>query len=201
MDGELARAIVAFFAIIDPPGNVLVFYLLTEHLAYRQRLQVALVAVVAAGALLTLFALSGREALAFLGISAESFRVAAGLLLLVPAYRLVAAGQPLDHVEREAASPIELALVPLAMPLIAGPGALATTIAFTEVRGAPATILAFTVVLALSFAAFAAAGLLLEWLGRALLRLISRLVGILLFTIAVEFVLDGLRAYFALRGG
>ncbi|MCL6507569.1 MAG: hypothetical protein K6T59_11125, partial [Bryobacteraceae bacterium] len=140
--------IVAFFAIIDPPGNVLVFYLLTEHLAYRQRLQVALVAVVAAGALLTLFALGGREALAFLGISAESFRVAAGLLLLVPAYRLVAAGQPLDHVEREAASPIELALVPLAMPLIAGPGALATTIAFTEVRGAPATILAFTVVLA-----------------------------------------------------
>ncbi len=200
MDNQLARAFVAFFAILDPPGNLLVYYLLTEHLRVRERVTVALAAVLAAGALLTVFALGGRQALDFLGISAESFRVAAGLLLLAPAYRMVSEGQPLDAVQRQTATPLELALVPLAMPLLAGPGALATAIAFADARGgAGTTIVAFTTVLALTFAAFLAADRLLAWVGHAGLRLVSRLVGILLFTIAVELVLDGLRAYFAAR--
>jgi multiple antibiotic resistance protein len=193
---DLPRVFVAFLAIVDPLGNVLVFHLLTAHLTAAERLRVAAVAVLAAGALLTAFALGGLEVLAFLGISAESFRVAAGLLLLLPAYRLVAEGQPLDAVQREIATPIEIALVPLAMPLLAGPGALATTITFADTRGAGPTILAFSVVLGLSFVAFAAAGRLLAWLGAAGLRLLSRLVGVLLVAIAVELILAGLRAYF-----
>lgn len=193
---DLPRVFVAFLAIVDPLGNVLVFHLLTAHLAPAERLRVAAVAVLAAGALLTAFALGGLEVLAFLGISLESFRVAAGLLLLLPAYRLVAEGQPLDAVQRETATPIEIALVPLAMPLLAGPGALATTITFADTRGAGLTILAFGVALGLSFVAFVAAGRLLTWLGVAGLRLLSRLVGVLLVAIAVELILAGLRAYF-----
>jgi multiple antibiotic resistance protein len=196
MDGELGRAVVALFAVIDPLGNVVVFYLLTAGLRRADRLRVALVAVAAAGALLALFSVAGSEVLAFLAISAESFRVAAGLLLLLPAYRLLTEGQPVEVTAPSDADPTELALVPLAMPLLAGPGALATATALTASLGVGRTLVALSVVLVLSLAAFAAADWLFHWLGRAVLRLLARLVGLLLFTIAVEFVLSGLRAYF-----
>ncbi len=198
MDGELGRAFVAFFAVIDPLGNVLVFYLLTAGMRAVDRWRVALLAVVAAGALLALFSVAGSEVLAFLDISSESFRVAAGLLLLLPAYRLVTEGQPAEVIAPSAADPIELALVPLAMPLIAGPGALATATALTASLGLGRTLAALSAVLVLSFAAFAAADWLFHWLGRAVLRLLARLVGLLLFTIAVEFILTGVRAFFGL---
>ncbi|HZS00198.1 MAG TPA: MarC family protein [Chloroflexota bacterium] len=196
MDGELGRAFVAFFAVVDPVGNVLVFYLLTAALRAADRLRVALVAIGAAGALLLLFSVAGSEVLAFLAISAASFRVAAGLLLLLPAYRLVSGGQPAEVTGPSAAAPVEMALVPLAMPLLAGPGALATATALTASLGLGRTLVALGAVLLLTFAMFAAADWLLRWLGRPLLRLLARLVGLLLFTIAVEFVLSGLRAYF-----
>jgi multiple antibiotic resistance protein len=187
---------VAFFAVVDPVGNVLVFYLLTAGLRRGDRLRVALVAVAAAGALLMLFCVAGSEVLAFLAISDESFRVAAGLLLLLPAYRLVTEGQPVEASAPTTAAPIEMALVPLAMPLLAGPGALATATALTASLGLGRTLVALGGVLVLSLAAFVAADWLLRWLGRAVLRLLARLVGLLLFTIAVEFILSGLRAYF-----
>ena len=196
MDGELGRAVVALFAVVDPLGNVVVFYLLTAGLRRADRLRVAIVAVTAAGALLALFSVAGSEVLAFLAISTESFRVAAGLLLLLPAYRLVTEGQPLEVTAPSDADPIELALVPLAMSLLAGPGALATATALTATLGLGRTLAALTVVLALSFAAFAGADWLLRWLGRAVLRLLARLVGLVLFAIAVEFILSGLRAVF-----
>jgi multiple antibiotic resistance protein len=185
---DLARMLVAFFAIIDPIGNVLIFYLLTQGLSLRQRAAVAVVAVAAATALLLAFALGGRELLAFLGISPASFRVAAGLLLLLPAYRLVAAGQPLEWAGEKAEDPLQVALVPLAVPMIAGPGALATAISYRETRGFATTALAMVLVLALSLACFLAA----DWLFRRL----GASVGVLLFAIAVEFVLDGLRTFF-----
>ncbi len=198
LDGDFTRAFISFLAIIDPLGNVLLFYLLTRSLPFAHRVWVAAVAVATAGAMLVLFSLGGREILVFLGISTESFQVAAGLLLLLPAYRLVAQGQPMEVAEDEAVDPMQIALVPLATPLLAGPGALATTISFAETHGLGTTILAMSVVLALSFVSFAGAGWLFHWLGPSLLRLLSRLVGVLLFAIAVEFVLDGLRAFFHL---
>jgi multiple antibiotic resistance protein len=197
---DLARMLVAFFAIIDPIGNVLIFYLLTQGLSPRQRAAVATVAVTAAGALLAAFAVGGRELLVFLGISPASFRVAAGLLLLLPAYRLVAAGQPLEWTGEKADDPFQVALVPLAVPLIAGPGALATAISYRETRGLGSTVLAMALVLLLSLGCFLAADWLFRRLGVAQLRLLSRLVGVLLFAIAVEFVLDGLRVFFGLGG-
>jgi len=196
MNADLARAFIAFLAIVDPVGNVLVFYLITRSLSRAYQLRVAALAVASAGAMLVLFSLAGREVLGLLGISGESFRVAAGGLLLLPAYRLVASGQPMEVDESEVKDPEQLALVPLATPLMAGPGALATAISFGETLGRATTILALGGVLALSFASFVAAGWLFTWLRPALLQLLSRLVGIVLFAIAVEFILDGLRAYF-----
>jgi multiple antibiotic resistance protein len=193
----MAQAIVSFLAIIDPVGNILVFHLFTQRLIFTQKLIAAAIAVVAAFAMLLGFSLAGQEVLEFLGISSESFQVAAGLLLLPPAYRLVTEGQP-AHVHSESSSGVfDFALVPLATPLIAGPGALAATTTLSQSAGRDTTIFAFAVVLLLTLVGFAAADLIFRVAGAALLRILSRIVGILLFAIAVDFILDGVRDFVA----
>ena len=191
----MAQAVVSFFAIVDPIGNILVFHLFTRGLAYRQKLIAAVVAVVASFVMLLAFSLGGQTVLEFLGISAESFQVAAGLLLVPPAYRLVMEGQPAPEDAEASYSPIDFALVPLATPLIAGPGALAATTSFAQDLGEATTVAAFSVVLLITLVAFAAAGQLFSLMGAPLLRVMARIVGILLFAIAVDFVLDGARAF------
>ncbi|HWO74085.1 MAG TPA: MarC family protein [Dehalococcoidia bacterium] len=189
----MLQALLSFFAIIDPVGNILVFHLYSQAFAPRQRLIAATIAVSAAFAMLLAFSLGGQEVLEFLGISEESFRVAAGLLLLPPAYRLVMQGQPDEVDAAHSREPMDFALVPLATPLIAGPGALAATTSFTAQVGTGNTLAAISIVLAVTFVSFATAGLIFRLAGDALLRLMSRIVGIVLFAIAVDFVLDGVR--------
>jgi len=191
----MAQAVVSLFAILDPLGNILVFYLFARRFSTRQKLEAATIAVAASFVLLIAFALGGQKVLDFLGISAASFQVAAGLLLLIPAYRLVAEGQPADEKQEAPVSPLDFALVPLATPLIAGPGALAATASFAETLGRPETIAAVSIVLAITFVCLMAADLLARLLGAPLLRLMARVVGILLFAIAVDFVMDGIRDF------
>lgn len=193
---DLARAFVSFFAIIDPVANVFVFHLFSREFSSRQKLTAAIVATVAAFVMLVTFALGGEAVLDFMGISREGFQIAAGLLLIPPAYRLVMEGQLLPHPAEAQADALNFALVPLATPLVAGPGALAATISFSDSLGTDVTIAAFSAVLALSLAGFTLADSLFRLLGPSLLRLLARLVGIVLFAIAVDFVLDGIKAFF-----
>ena len=193
----MQQALVSFFAIIDPVGNIIVFYLFTRGFVWRQKAMAASVAVLASWAMLLAFSIGGQRVLDLLGISFESFRIAAGLLLMPPAYNLVTHGEP-THVEGEEATRsdvLDFALVPLATPLIAGPGALAATTAFAATLGEVETIAAFTAVLALTLVSFLAADLIFRVIGMRVLNVLSRIVGIVLFAIAVDFVLDGTRAF------
>jgi multiple antibiotic resistance protein len=187
----LLQAFLSFFAILDPVGNILVFHLYSIALDTRRRLTAAVIAVAAAFVMLVAFSLGGDDLLDYLGISQESFRVAAGLLLLPPAYRLVMEGQPMPEDARRPVEPLDFALVPLAMPLIAGPGALAATTTLSDRVGTGNTLAAITIVLLMTLAAFAFAGELFRLLGEAVLKLASRLIGIVLFAIAVDLILDG----------
>lgn len=192
----MGQALVSLFVILDPLGNILVFHLYSQTFRLSQRLLAAAIAVTAAFLMLLAFALGGQEALDFLGISQESFNVAAGLLLMPAAYRLVMEGEPAPSGALHSREPLDFALVPLATPLIAGPGALAATTTLAVEVGRGNTLVAMTIILAITFVAFAMAGWLFRLLGEPFLRLSSRVVGIVLFAIAVDFVLDGLRAIF-----
>ena len=192
----MEQAFVSLFIIIDPIGNILVFHLYSSHFNTRERLVAATIAVLAAFAMLATFSVGGSEALDFLGISDASFRVAAGLLLMPPAYRLVTAGEPAPSDADHFLRPLDFALVPLATPLIAGPGALAAAASFAVTVGVAETIAAVAVVLAITFVALVAAGTVFRLLGEPFLRLAARVVGIVLFAIAVDFVLDGLEVVF-----
>jgi multiple antibiotic resistance protein len=199
MDGDFARALVSFFAIVDPVGNVLPFYLLTAPLPRKLQVWAATVSVVAAFLLLALFALGGEEVLDFMGISPQSFQVAAGALLVLPAYRMVERGQSLEvsGADGARADVFQVALVPLATPLLSGPGALATAVSLSQDMGAGLTVAAAAAVFLLAWALFVWAEAVFRLLGESALRVLTRLVGVLLMAIAVDFILEGARTFLA----
>jgi len=188
---DALRIFASMFIILDPVGNLFIFHLLTFGETHRRRLAVGTAAVAMAAVLLALFSLGGAAVLGYLGISGPAFKVAAGLLLLMPAYQLVVHGQLLELRSGTQDGGLQVAFVPLAMPLIAGPGALAATVSLSETYGRPLTLAVVALVLLLCWIGFAVAGLAFRVLGETVLRLLSRVVGILLFSLAVEFVLRG----------
>jgi multiple antibiotic resistance protein len=196
MGDDFARAFVSFFVIIDPVGNLVVFHLMTSHMALRQQVQVAAVAVLAAGTMLVLFAVAGLDVLDFLNISEPGFRVAAGLLLLIPAYRMVSQGAFYEAPAEAAPEPIDVALVPFATPLMAGPGALAAAASLSDELGQAETLAGVWCVLAISFGAFVASHRLFAVFGASAFRLMTRLVGILLVAISVDFIIGGFQESF-----
>jgi len=196
MGEDFARAFVSFFVIIDPVGNLVVFHLITSRMATRRHIEVAVISVLAAGLMLTVFALVGREVLDFLNVSEEGFRVAAGLLLLIPAYRMVSQGIFFESAAEAEPDAIDVALVPFATPLMAGPGALASATSFSETLGTTETIAGFSAVLTVSLFAYISSHRLFNILGASTFRLLTRLVGIILVAISVDLILSGLQDSF-----
>ena len=116
---------VTLFVITDPIGNAPIFVAITRNLTPKQRQRAALRAVLAAGALILGFAVFGEVVLRYLHVSLGSLSIAGGLLLLLVALEMLRGS---DFPAGDAAAPEDIALVPLATPLVAGPGAIATSI-------------------------------------------------------------------------
>lgn len=188
---------MALFAIIDPIGNVAVFGILTAKATTNQRLGAALLSVGAAAAILIPATYFGGSVLSVLGIGIESFQIAAGILLLFPAVRLVEHGLPMDPADVDAAdSLIARAFVPLGTPLLAGPGSIATAVVFRETLGAGVTVAAIVAILALTGVLFAVTARIMALLGRTAVLVMARMVGILLTAIAVQLIVRGVGAIF-----
>src|SRR5207237_9146209 len=130
---------VTVFVITDPIGNAPIFVAITRNLTPRQRQRAAVRAVVAAGALILGFAIFGEIVLRYLHVSLGSLSIAGGLLLMLVALEMLRGS---DFPGGDANAPEDIALVPLATPLVAGPGAIATAIVLwrghSRVRGQPA---------------------------------------------------------------
>src|SRR5207237_5536377 len=116
---------VTVFVITDPIGNAPIFVAITRNLTPRQRQRAALRAVLAAGALILGFAIFGEVVLRYLHVSLGSLSIAGGLLLMLVALEMLRGS---DFPGGDANAPEDVALVPLATPLVAGPGAIATSI-------------------------------------------------------------------------
>jgi multiple antibiotic resistance protein len=193
---DFLRALVVLFALIDPLGNLIAFHAVTRTFNPRQRVTAALLSTAVAFAILLLFAATGTAILDYLGISLASFQVASGLLLLLTAVRLVDRGEPFHRHDAATDSPLSVVLVPLATPLLAGPGAIAATVTFTTLIGQAVTVSAAAVILVLTVGVFLGGGWVFERAPRGLLPVLTRVVGILLTAIAVDLALDGLRDFF-----
>jgi len=198
-------ALLTLFVVVDPVGLVPTFLAVTEDLPRRARRSVAVRASLIAGAILIGTALIGDWLLHTLSISLPAFRIAGGLLLFSIASEMVF-GVRLRREGQEAEEALEehvrnIAAFPLAIPLLAGPGAITATVLLAgRADGNPMLIAVLIGVVALVAAACFLAFLFAERIGRAIGMtgniVLSRLLGVLLAALAVQYVVDGGRAVF-----
>lgn len=195
--GLYITAFVTLFVIIDPIGLAPLFAALTQGESAARRRAIALRACLTAAGLLTVFGLLGDAVLGFVGISMPAFRVAGGILLFLTALDMLFERRTKRREGQSQPGEDDPSIFPLAIPLIAGPGSIATIILLSSQQGADwSWILAvhgvMAAVLLLTFAMFLTAGLLERAIGPVGINVVTRLLGMLLAALSVQFVLDGL---------
>ena len=195
----LITAFVALFVVIDPIGLTPLFVTLTQGTAPDARRSIALRACLIAFAILTAFAIFGEAVLGFIGISMPAFRVAGGALLFLTALDMLFERRAPRREGQAGEERPDPSVFPLALPLISGPGSIATIILLssqqTDAIGLAAVIGVAFAVLLVVFALFLASGLLERLLGKTGINIATRLMGMLLAALAVQFILDGLTAF------
>ena len=197
----LITAWVALFVIIDPIGMTPLFVALTQGDSAARRRAIALRACIAGALILIVFASFGESVLDFVGISMPAFRIAGGLLLFLTALDMLFERRTKRRKDQadEEDDRDDPSIYPLAIPLIGGPGAITTVILLAgQQPGIEALAWVIGVMLSvviLVFLLFLTAGLLERALGRTGINVITRLLGMLLAALAVQFVLDGLKGF------
>jgi multiple antibiotic resistance protein len=199
---SILSTFVTLFVTIGPIETGVIFASLTAGIHRGARASLALRSTMIAGVVLLLFALAGNAVLGLLHISLAAFRTAGGLLLFLQALSLTFSGPGLSSIsERErldAEEPGDIAVFPLAFPLIAGPGGLAAVVLLMgRTQGAlegVGVVAMIVVCLLLTFGAMRAADRLVLLLGRTGADVVRRIAGVLLAGLAVQFIFDGLQA-------
>jgi multiple antibiotic resistance protein len=199
---------VALFALIDPIGNVPLFAAATAGAKARDRAWIAVYISLFVLAFLTFFYFSGLALLAFFGISLPAFRIAGGVILFVLGLQM--ARDDFTATFSEAAETVggsgrayvrkrvERMIVPFAMPLLIGPGAISTVVIYASqaraygLQGAAVGVGAIAAVSAATLLAFLATPILTRLLGRIGLTIVVRVLGLILCALAVQFILAGL---------
>lgn len=199
----IINAVVTLMVTIDPAGLAPLFLAVTAGMDRKQRLNVATRAIITAAIIMVLFALIGSSILSLFGITLPAFRVAGGLLLFWIAFEMIFERRQVRH-ENTAEKAVSedhvrsVAIFPLAIPLIAGPGAISAIILLSgdfsgaaERTGLIGIILA---ILALTWMIFIAAERIDGLLGETGRSVLTRLLGVILSALAVQFVADGIKA-------
>ncbi|SHH23018.1 MarC family protein [Marivita hallyeonensis] len=202
----LISAFVTLFVVIDPIGLTPIFIALTPGMTVQQRRAIAVRATVIAAGLLFLFAFLGEQVLVFIGISMPAFRIAGGILLFLTALDMLFERRTKRREDQaEAEDAPDPSVFPIAIPLIAGPGAIASIILLTgEADGTVGIVSVLGVmvgVLTLVFLFFLSATAIERALGKTGIVVVTRLLGMLLAALSVQFVLDGIQGFGLTLGG
>ena len=200
-------AFITLFVVIDPPGCAPIYAGLTKGASVAQQRSMAIRACFIAGLILVGFALFGQQLLGALHIELDSFRIAGGLMLFFIAFDMVFEKRTQrreERAEKVAATPEveDVSVFPMAMPMLAGPGAIAAIMLLqNEAEGTEETLVvlgALGAVLLITMIALIAAGPLIRLLGDRVEAVITRLLGVLLAALAAQYVIDGLKGSFGL---
>lgn len=199
----LFNAFVTLLVTIDPPGLAPLFLALTVGMNRAERRQVAMRASIIGFALLAVFAVAGAAILAMFGITLPAFRVAGGLLLFWIAFEMIFERRQerkgksadtaitIDHIRN-------IAAFPLAIPLIAGPGAISATVllsgSLSTVAGTLMLLAIVAACIAITFLVLVLAERIDGVLGETGRSILTRLLGVILAALAVQFVADGIKA-------
>ncbi len=200
---DLAFFITAFttlFVVIDPFGTTPIFVAMTQDMDAKTRRKTAIRSCLTAVFILIAFAAFGEALLGFVGISMAAFRVAGGALLFLTALDMLFDRRTKRREDRaEEEEHPDPSVFPLAIPLIAGPGSIATIILLAGqhpgVLGIVEACLVMLAVMSVVLIFFLAGGLIARILGKTGLNVLTRLLGMLLAALSVQFILDGLKAF------
>ena len=197
-------ALVSFLVIIDPPGCAPIFASLTVGTSADHRRKMAVRSSLIALGILLFFALLGRPLLHTLGITLAGFRLAGGIMLFIIALEMVFEKRTARREERahavEAEGADDISVFPMAIPMIAGPGSIATAMLLVSraegVGETVAVLAAMALVIALTLLSMLAAGPLMQLIGAKLEAMITRILGVILAALAAQFLIDGLKQSF-----
>lgn len=193
-------AFVTLFIVIDPILVTPIFAGLTRAETARKRLRIAVEAAVISAGILTLFGLAGITMLKHLGISMDAFRTAGGILLFLMGFRMFF--EPDSEMEAKTPGPKasareNIAFFPIAIPMLSGPGAIATIMLLMGPDKSPgertAALAAGYLVLLISVLIMAFASRIGDALGRTGMNVITRLLGMILMALATQYIFDGVR--------
>ena len=197
----LLTSFVALFIIIDPIGLTPVFIAITQGMDDTLRRKVALRSVLVSAFFISLFIAGGETVLGFIGISMPAFRIAGGILLFLTALEMLfqrRSKRRENQTEQELVD--DPSVFPLAIPLIIGPGAIATVILIAGAKpglvGVASTGFITALVLLTVFVFFSAASRIEKLLGKTGIDVLTRLLGMLLAALSVQFVIEGLVEFF-----
>ena len=200
-------AFITLFVVLDPPGCAPIYAGLTTGASPAQKRSMALRAVLIAGAILLVFALFGQQLLGALHIELDAFRIAGGIMLFLIALDMVfekrtQRREARAEKVRETPEIEDVSVFPMAMPMLAGPGAIASIMLLEGgadgLTGTLVVLGALLAVLALTLLALLAASPLLKLVGARVETVITRLLGVLLAALAAQYVFDGIRGSFGL---
>lgn len=191
------EATITLVVIMDPPGTIPVFLGLVGRKSRASRIRAARQGVLVSLGVITLFAVAGEAILAYLGIGIPALQGAGGLLLLLIALDLLTGK---GNTEPEAVEDVNVALVPLGTPLLAGPGAIAATIVYVrqahgQFGSYVALAAAILVVHALLFVCLRYSGLVIRVIKESGIVLLAKIAGLLLAAIAVQLVANSVRGF------
>jgi len=204
-----ATVFMGFMAIMNPLANVPIFLGLTKDDDVATTRAIAFRSLALAFVIVALFAATGRIVFDLFGVTLPAFRITGGLLVFNIGFQMLQ-GSPskVHHVEsavvldqRQAA--LSVAVSPLAMPILAGPGTIATAMSYTADAGIAelvVTLSAFGLLCAITYVLFVFGGKLVDFIGASALGVVTRMMGLILAVIGTQMVIEGIRGAFSLTG-
>lgn len=198
---DLVATFIVFFAVIDPIGTVPVFIAVTSHFDDSARYKIALIATLAAAAVLIFFVVAGEMILNAMAIPLPAFQIAGGIVLFLFALSMIFGESKPDEEVRLAEDHHETAIFPLAVPSIAGPGSMLAAVLLTEssrytIFEQLQTTAVMLSVLLLTYVLMLMAGLINRIIGTGGASVVSRVMGLILASVATNNTLQGLTTYF-----
>jgi multiple antibiotic resistance protein len=191
---DVAKAALVLFIIVDPFGNIPIFMGLTQLMTNFQRRKVFNTAILVSIILLLVFSFAGKELFNVFGVSIDSFAIAGGILLLIIAIRILISG----NLHEKDDSPETVGAVPIAMPLLVGPGAITTTILNLQNYDVYITVLSVLIVLTITWIILRFINRIYGVLGKTGAAVIARVMSLFIAAIAIQYILTGATHYIAL---
>jgi multiple antibiotic resistance protein len=189
---DILTSVIALFVVIDPIGNIPLFIAFTKKLQKAEHKTVSKTAILTAAALLLLFGMAGTQILQLFGITIFSFMIAGGTLLFIIAIELLTYG------EWRFAGGVkeEVGVVPLAFPLLAGPGSITAVIISYQTSGFFITFSSIIIVMAITYVILRMVNPIYKVLGNRGSMIVSRVFAVIIAAIAVEYIVKGIKNLF-----